>query len=91
VRVFESSMLDTDRIAETMSAIASNLDALNWDRVVRVRENDEHVDIYFRVSDDSELIYGIAIMVAEPNETIMINIVGDISSDDLSAIGKRLI
>lgn len=89
VRVFESSMLDTDRIAETMSAIASNLDALNWDRVVRVRENDEHVDIYFRVSDDSELIYGIAIMVAEPNETVMINIVGDISSDDLSAIGKR--
>ena len=89
VRVFESSMLDTDRIAETMSEIARNLDAQQWERVVRVRDNAEHVDVYFRLSDNADVIYGIAIMVVESNETVMINIVGDISPDDISAIGAR--
>ena len=89
VRVFESSMLDTDRIAETMSEIAANLDAQDWERVVRVRDNSEHVDVYFRLSDNADVIYGIAIMIVESNETVMINIVGDISPDDISAIGTR--
>lgn len=89
VRVFESSMLDTDRISETMSEIASNLDAQEWERVVRVRDNAEHVDVYFRLSDNADVIYGIAIMVVESNETVMVNIVGDISPDDISAIGAR--
>ena len=89
VRVFESSSVDTSRMAETMSIIASDLDAQSWDRVVRVRDNDEHVDVYFRISDNADIIYGIAIMVAEANETVMVNIVGDISPDDISAIGAR--
>ena len=76
-------------MAETMSTIASDLDAQNWDRVVRVRDNDEHIDVYFRLSDNADIIYGIAIMVAESNETVMVNIVGDISPDDISAIGNR--
>ena len=89
VRVFESSSVDTARVAETMSNIASDLDAQSWDRVVRVRDDDEHIDVYFRVSDAADIIYGIAIMVAESNETVMVNIVGDISPDDISAIGAR--
>ena len=89
VMVFESSTVDVDRMAETMSEIANDLDAQNWERVVRVRNNNEHVDVYFRLSDNADVIYGIAIMVAENDETVMINIVGDISPDDISAIGAR--
>jgi len=89
VRVFDSSQIDTDRMAETMSAVAQRLDADSWERVVRVREGTDHVDVYFRLSDDAELIHGIAIMVAEPDETVLVNIVGDISPDDISAIGER--
>lgn len=89
VRVFESSMVDTNRMAQTMSLIADDLDAQSWDRVVRVRDNTQHVDVYFRLSDSADLIYGIAIMVAEPGETVMVNIVGNISPDDISAIGAR--
>ncbi|MBL4820335.1 MAG: DUF4252 domain-containing protein [Gammaproteobacteria bacterium] len=89
VRVFDSSMLDSNRVAETMSNIAEDLDAQSWERVVRVRDEEQHVDVYFRLSDDGDLIYGIAIMVAEPGETVMINIVGEISPDDISAIATR--
>jgi len=28
-------------------------------------------------------------MVAAPGETVLVNIVGDISTDDLSALGRR--
>ena len=89
VRVFDSSHIDTGRMAETMSAIAQRLDADSWDRVIRVREGDDHVDVYLRLAANGELIHGIAIMVSEPDETVLVNIVGDISPDDISAIGAR--
>lgn len=89
VNVFESDAIDVDEIAGSMANIAEDLDSQGWERVVRVREEREHVDIYFRLSDDAMIIHGIAIMVAEPGETVMVNIVGDISTDDLSALGRR--
>jgi Domain of unknown function (DUF4252) len=89
VNVYESDDIDVDEIASSMSVMAEGLDSAGWDRVVRVREDENHVDIYFRVADDSDVIYGIAIMVAEPGETVLVNIVGDISTDDISALGRR--
>lgn len=89
VNVFESNAIDVDEVADSMTTIAEDLDDQGWDRVVRVREENEHVDIYFRLSDDALIIHGIAIMVAEPGETVLVNIVGDISTDDLTALGRR--
>ncbi len=89
VNVFESSAIDVDNIAESMSEIADNLDDQGWDRVVRVRDDEEHVDIYVRMSNDAELIHGIAVMVASDDETVMINLVGDISGNDVAALGRR--
>ncbi|MDA1290650.1 MAG: DUF4252 domain-containing protein, partial [Proteobacteria bacterium] len=89
VNVFESDDIDVDQVASSMSVMAEDLDSAGWDRVVRVREDENHVDIYFRLSPDADVIYGIAIMVAEPGETVLVNIVGDISTDDISALGRR--
>ena len=76
-------------MSENMSDIARGLEQQDWERVVRVREEDEHVDVYFRLSDNSDMIYGIAIMVSQPDEVVMVNIVGDISANDISALGRR--
>ena len=89
VNVFESDDIDVDQVAASMSTMAEDLDSAGWDRVVRVREDESHVDIYFRLAPDADAIYGIAIMVAEPGETVLVNIVGDISTDDISALGRR--
>jgi len=89
VNVFESDDIDVDQVAASMSTMAEDLDSAGWDRVVRVREDESHVDIYFRLAPDADVIYGIAIMVAEPGETVLVNIVGDISTDDISALGRR--
>ena len=89
VNVFESDDIDVDQVAASMSTMAEDLDSAGWDRVVRIREDESHVDIYFRLAPDADVIYGIAIMVAEPGETVLVNIVGDISTDDISALGRR--
>ncbi len=89
VNVFESSAVDVDEISQSMEGIAGNLETEGWERVVRVREDDSHVDIYVRLSTDGEFIHGLAIMVAEPYETVLVNIVGDISGNDLAALGRR--
>ncbi|NKB32307.1 MAG: DUF4252 domain-containing protein [Pseudomonadales bacterium] len=89
VNVFESNAIDVNEISSSMNEIAEDLDNQGWDRVVRVREDSDHVDIYFRLSDDADVIYGIAIMVAEPGDTVLVNIVGDISTDDIAALGRR--
>ena len=74
VNVFESDDIDVDQIAGRMTEIAANLDQQGWERVV---------------SDDAEFIHGVAIMVAEPGDTVMVNIVGEISGDDIAALGRR--
>lgn len=89
VNVFESDNINVDEISASMNQISVDLDAEGWDRVVRVREDESHVDVYFRMSEDADLIHGIAIMVAEPSDTVLVNIVGDISTDDISALGRR--
>ncbi len=89
VNVYASNTIDVDEISGSMSSIADDLDSQGWDRVVRIREDSDHVDIYFRLSEDALVIYGIAIMVAGPNEVVLVNIVGDINTDDISALGRR--
>lgn len=89
VNVFESDAIDVAAMADSMNLISQDLDNKGWDRVVRVRDEEEHVDIYFQFSNDADRIQGIAIMVAEPGDTVLVNIVGDISVDDISALGER--
>ncbi len=89
VSVFESDALDVDEIADSMAVLARDLDAQGWERVVRIREEEDHVDIYFRLSTDADLIYGVAIMAASDDETVLVNIVGDISVEDLGALARR--
>ena len=89
VDVYDSREIDVDEIAESMENVADDLDDLGWDRVVRVRERRDHADIYVKMSPAGDMIHGIAIMVAEPDETVLVNIVGDISGDALAAMGRR--
>ena len=89
VNVFETDAIDVDEIAESMTVIAAALDADGWERVIRVRDSEDHVDVHFRLSDNAEIIYGITIMVAEPGDTVLVNIAGEISASDISALGRR--
>ena len=89
VRVFEGGDMNLSEVAGVMVEIADELDDQGWERVVRVRDDEDHVDIYFRLSDTAEVIHGIAVMVAEPDEIVLVNVVGDINDDDIASLGRR--
>lgn len=89
VHVFESGAFEPDEAIASMSDIGAGLEMQGWERVVRLRESGDYVDIFMRMSSDARTIHGITIMAAEPEDTVLVNIVGDIDSEDISALGRR--
>ncbi len=90
LQVYEELEGDVRQVAESMEAIAANLEDEAWERVVRVRDDGDHVDIFLRFSSDEEVIYGIALMVvSDDGEVVLGNIAGNISADDIAALGRR--
>ncbi len=71
------------------TAIGEELEDKGWDTVVRLRDYGQFIDVYDIENPDH--ILGLMMMVvdAEVNETIMINIVGDIAADELGRIGSK--
>ncbi len=69
--------------------MAGQLEDYGWDTVVRLRDYGQYVDVY--VKENADFIEGLLMMVvdAEVNETVLINIVGDIEPDELGRIGSK--
>ncbi|MEX0601036.1 MAG: DUF4252 domain-containing protein, partial [Rhodothermales bacterium] len=70
---------------------AKELEAQGWETVVRVREEDQRVNVYMKVRDD--VIAGLVVMVLEPDDeegAVFVNIVGDINPEQIGRIGRAL-
>ena len=84
---------DTDpqeisRVKEEIEKIAEQLESQRWEKVVRVREDNEHVYVYLKLQ--GEIITGLTVMVTESNdEIILVNIAGDIDPTQIGRIGRR--
>jgi len=90
VQVFDINRSVAGKLAEISSVTAKRLDGEGWDRLVRVREQDEHIDVYLKPSEDYNTVKGIVVMVINDNdEAIFVNIVGDINPDDISKLGGQ--
>ncbi len=70
------------------SETTAKLDKSGWERVIRVRERDERVDIYFKPSSKTDLIEGVLI-IALDDEAVFVNIVGEMSPEDVGRIGEH--
>ena len=80
LHVYDDIGGDVQHIAENMDGIAADLDSEGWERVVRVRDDDDQVDFFLRISDDDDMIFGIAVMiVSEDGEMVLAKYRGDIS------------
>lgn len=90
LHVYEDIGGNVQQIADNMDEIAADLEAENWERVVRIRDDEDQVDIYLHFSETDDVVYGIAVMiVSEDGEMVLANIAGDISFDDIGALGRR--
>jgi hypothetical protein len=75
---------DSQPAAESMDKVNKTLAAQHWEQIVRVREQDEQVDIYVMQGDDR--IHGLVVMAVDAEEAVFINILGDIDPTKLSTV-----
>lgn len=93
VRVFP---LENEAAADVRAFItetSTTLEGDNWSRIVRVREDEDFVDIHVKLSPDGENLNGLTIMAldgrdADP-EVVFVNIVGNFNPAYLANIGQQ--
>jgi len=76
--------------ASDVEEIRSQLAAPGWNKIVESRDKraNESDEIYV-MKDSHNNVAGVAILVAEPKELTVVNIVGPVDLDKLSALGGR--
>lgn len=76
--------------AADVEEIRAQLAAPGWNKIVesRSKRNNENDEIYF-FKDANNNIGGIAVLVAEPKELTVVNIVGPVDMDKLSALSGK--
>lgn len=76
--------------ASDVEEIRSQLAAPGWNKIVESRDKrtNENNEIYV-MKDSHNNIAGVAILVAEPKELTVVNIVGPVDLDKLSALGGK--
>jgi len=90
VQIFEVDHVQAQKVSEVTTATAKQLDGKGWERIVRVREDDEHVDVYLKPSKEYEWLDGLVVMVVDGgDEAIFVNIVGQIHPDDISKLAEH--
>ncbi len=72
-----------------MDNIEKNLQKQKWEKIVKVKKQDEHVNIYLKF-DNSDKIVGLVVMAVEADdEAVFVNIVGTIDWNNIAKLGKK--
>ena len=87
VEVYELTPEIQQKFSSESSKTIKVLDDKDWERIVRVRKDDEQAYVYIKPSEDYEWIQGIVVLAMEDDEAVFVNIVGDIKPEDISRLG----
>lgn len=71
-----------------MGEIRERLKPEQWEQIVRVREEQDAVDIY--VKQSGERIQGLVLMAVDGEEAVFINVLGDIDPAELQKIASHM-
>ena len=90
VRGYTLSDAEVEDLQDQIGRFARELSDEGWERVVRVREEDEYVEMMVR-DTSGERVEGMVVFVLGEgtNETVFVNIVGQIDPEDIGRIGRR--
>ncbi|MGA2326932.1 MAG: DUF4252 domain-containing protein [Bryobacteraceae bacterium] len=84
VRNFEFAKPGEYTDADVESVLQQVRDDSAWARLIRVKEKEERVEIYLMSKGDQ--VGGLLVLVAEPKELTVVNIVGSIALDQLKEL-----
>jgi hypothetical protein len=89
VRVAETDSFDVDAVHRGLTEAADWLEGRGWSTMLRLREDNERVYVYTRLSGGE--MQGIAVLAVEDDgEAVLVNIVGSLDPKRLSALGEAL-
>lgn len=88
VQKFALEERDVEDVEKKVNDMAAKLEQDGWMRVVRVREEADHVHVYFKLDD--EILQGITVMAVENWDTAaFVNIVGEIDPEQIGRLGAK--
>ena len=87
-KVLELTSKNEDALNERVKKIESELENKNWDRLVRIRDRHENVNVYLK-SPDLDNIEGLVVTVINGDEAAFVNIVGKINLETIGKLSKK--
>jgi hypothetical protein len=83
VSVFENQDIPDEGL-EFVKKVSSELSDKGWESVVSVNSAEEQVRILMKIN--GELVEGITVIAVEQNEAVFVNVIGNISPDEIEKV-----
>ncbi len=87
VDVFPMDKITTSEVESIINRISKELESKNWERMVRVKEAKQRVEIYNQFIGDQ--LSGLVVMSVSEDEAVFVNIIGNIDPDQLGKLGNK--
>ena len=75
---------DTNAALDELNSVKSDLQAADWEPVVQVNDEGEHVQIFLKINGD--VIDGLVLMAVDSEEAVFINVLGSLDPMQLSQV-----
>jgi len=85
VNTFSIDSDDASKLKSKISKIEKELEKQKWEKVVRVKEREELVNVYMKLDNKDQIVGLVVMAIEEDDEAVFVNIVGE---TDWEAIGK---
>ena len=94
VNAFDFDRDDRDEVLEMMRSNAEKLRKGTWDNIVKVRGEDENVNVFVSIEGDGSdpgetYLNGLAVLVVDDGEAAFVNVVGRFRMEDIARIGAH--
>lgn len=87
VDVFPIDKTLISEVESIINRISKELESKNWERMVRVKDNKDHVEIYNQFIGDK--LSGLVVMAVSDDDAVFVNIIGNIDPEQLGKLGDK--